>query len=313
MNYIPFVKNSKEREALSGILILFGFLCLAFVLASILQAGMLFMNMMKEGNLDMEALGEGMNLLTSSRSGWWTLIWMQGLSSMILFIGTSLAYWSWMEKKRFSDFNSNAFPGVSTLLFVFLIQISFLPLNALVTSWNEGLHLPEALKGLEAVMKEMERQAAEITEFLAKSDTIGQLLMNIIVIGIIAGIGEELLFRGLIQRKFIRVFGNYHLAIWAAAIIFSSIHFQFYGFFPRVLLGALFGYFYVWTGNIWVPILAHIFNNSLAVIMYHLVHKGIISKDFEKMDNIPLIYVALSTVIFAFLIYRFYPKNKENV
>jgi membrane protease YdiL (CAAX protease family) len=313
MNYIPFVKNSQERDTLSGILILFGFLCLAFVLASILQAGMLFMNLMKEGKLDMEALGEGMSLLTSSRSGWWTLIWMQGLSSMILFIGTSLAYWSWMEKKRFSDLNSSSFPGINTLLLVFLIQLSFLPLNALVTSWNEKLQLPEALKGLEAVMKDMERQAAEITEFLAKSDTIGQLLMNILVIGIIAGIGEELLFRGLIQRKFIRVFGNYHIAVWAAAVIFSSIHFQFYGFFPRVLLGALFGYFYVWTGNIWVPILAHIFNNSLAVIMYHLVHKGLISKDLEKMDNIPFIYVALSTLLFAFLIYRFYPKNRENV
>jgi membrane protease YdiL (CAAX protease family) len=310
MNFIHFVRSSSERESFSGILILFGFLCLGFVFASLLQGGMLISSMLQEGSLDMEALGDGMSRLTSSRSGWWLLIWMQGLSSLILFVATALAYWYWIEKKRFSDFNSNAFPGWGMIAFVFLIQIAFLPFNSLLASWNENIQLPASLSGLESVLKEMEKQAADITAFLAKTDGLDQLLMNIIVIGIIAGIGEELLFRGLIQRKLLRMVKNYHVAIWVAAIVFSAIHFQFYGFLPRVMLGALFGYMYVWTGNIWVPILAHIFNNSVAVILYHLIHKGVVSPELEKMDNVPLSLVAVATVIFGFLVYKFYQNRK---
>jgi membrane protease YdiL (CAAX protease family) len=311
MNFIRFVRSSSERESFSGILILFGFLCLGFVFASLLQGGMIISSMMREGNLDLEALGEGMGRLTSSRSGWWLLIWMQGLSSLVLFVFTALGYWYWIEKKKFADFSSAAFPGVATLLLVFLIQMAFLPLNSLLASWNENITFPPFLAGLEATFKEMEKQAADITEFLAKTDSIGQLAMNIIVIGVIAGIGEELLFRGLIQRKLLRAFKNYHVAIWVAAIVFSAIHFQFYGFLPRVMLGALFGYLYVWTGNIWVPILAHIFNNTVAVILYHLIHKGVVSPELEKMDNVPLPLVGAATVFFGFLVYKFYQGRKE--
>src|SRR5690606_12799644 len=111
-------------------------------------------------------------------------------------------------------------------------------------------------------LKEMEKAAAEITEFLATSDTLPQLLMNILVIGVIAGIGEELIFRGVVLRKLLKGLNNTHVAVWLSAIIFSAIHFQFYGFLPRAMLGALFGYLYVWTGNIRIPIAAHIFNNT---------------------------------------------------
>jgi membrane protease YdiL (CAAX protease family) len=42
---------------------------------------------------------------------------------------------------------------------------------------------------------------------------------------------------------------------------------QFYGFFPRFALGVLLGYMYLWSGTLWLPILAHFINNAGAVIL----------------------------------------------
>jgi uncharacterized protein len=66
--------------------------------------------------------------------------------------------------------------------------------------------------------------------------------------------------------------GNVHAAVWLTAIVFSVIHFQFYGFLPRVLLGALLGYLVIWTGSIWASILAHFANNALAFVLYRIYH-----------------------------------------
>ncbi len=311
MDFVRFVKNSSERDSLSSLLILFGFICIGFVLASLVQGGLIAMAIMKDsgGSLDMEAMNRGMSSLMDSRSGWWTLVIMQGLSSIILFILTALAYWYWIERKRVSDFNSRQVPVIAVFLFVFALQLTSLPFNSYLASINENIQLPA---GLESVLREMERTASDLTEFMAKTDTYPQLFMSILVMGVIAGIGEELIFRGIVLRKLLKGLNNEHLAVWLSAIIFSAIHFQFYGFMPRVILGALFGYLYIWTGNIRIPIAAHIFNNTLAVILFHLIHKGVISPEFEKMDSIPLPWVIASTIVFIVLLYTFYNRQKSH-
>lgn len=309
MDFARFVRNSREREPLSSLLILFGFICIGFVLASLVQGGLMVAAIMKDsgGNLDMEELSRGMSSLMDSRSDWWILVIMQGLSSIILFILTALAYWYWIERKNVSDFNSRPAPVIAVFLFVFALQLTSLPLNSYLASINENIQLPA---GLESVLREMEKSASELTEFMAKTDTYVQLFMSILVIGVIAGIGEELIFRGIVLRKLLKGTNNEHLAVWLSAVIFSAIHFQFYGFLPRVMLGALFGYLYVWTGNIRIPIAAHIFNNTLAVVLFHLIHKGVISEEFEKMDAIPLPWVIASTIVFIALLYTFYNQQK---
>lgn len=314
MDFVRFVKSSSERDPLSSLLILFGFICIGFVLATLVQGGLVMVAVMKDsgGRPDIEALTRGMSQLMDSRSDWWLLVIMQGLSSVVLFILTSLAYWRWIERKDLADFNSRSVPSAAVFFFVFILQMAFLPFNSYLASINENIQLPAGLSGLESALKEMERAAAEITEFLAKSDTLPQLFMNILVIGIIAGIGEELVFRGIVLRKLLKGLNNEHVAVWLSAIIFSAIHFQFYGFLPRVMLGALFGYLYVWTGNIRIPIAAHIFNNTVAVILFHLIHKGVVSPELEKMDSIPLPWVVASTLVFIVLLYRFYRQQKGS-
>src|SRR5690606_2422366 len=115
-------------------------------------------------------------------------------------------------------------------------------------------------------MKVQELQMEKITEKILQVTSFSGLLLNLLVIAIIPAIGEELLFRGCLQPVFHRWTKNIHIAIWITAIIFSAIHVQFYGFIPRMLMGAVFGYMLYWGRSIWLPIIAHFINNATAVI-----------------------------------------------
>ena len=97
-------------------------------------------------------------------------------------------------------------------------------------------------------------------------------------------------------------------------MLFSAMHMQFFGFFPRMLLGALFGYLLVWTGSLWVPVFAHFFNNASAVIAYYLFqHKVIaINPDQVGTGETGILYGLLSLILTLFLIRRFYRKSNTT-
>jgi hypothetical protein len=88
---------------------------------------------------------------------------------------------------------------------------------------------------------------------------------------------------------------NPHVAIILSAAIFSFIHFQFYGFLPRMFLGILLGYMFYITGSLWTSILMHFLNNGAAVVLYYLNNKGTISIDidhFGATDNAWLLFAS---------------------
>ena len=63
---------------------------------------------------------------------------------------------------------------------------------------------------------------------------------------------------------------------------FSAIHLQFLGF-PRFLIGAMFGYLMVWSGSIWLPIVAHFVNNAAAVLLSYFILDGRIDRSIESI------------------------------
>ena len=156
-------------------------------------------------------------------------------------------------------------PHLPVLLWGMAAIVSISPLIDLLSIWNQGLHLPESMKAVEQWMINSEKAAEITTNQLLNTSNWGGFIMNILIIAIMAGIGEELLFRGILQKILINWTRNTHLGILCAAIIFSAIHFQFFGFFPRMILGMVLGYLYVWSKSIWVPIIAHALNNALTV------------------------------------------------
>jgi hypothetical protein len=159
---------------------------------------------------------------------------------------------------------------------VLIMALAAGPLINYLIELNSHLQLPEFLKGLEQKMRSMEDEAAKITEVFLDMKTGKDLWVNLLMIGLLPAIGEEFLFRGILQRLLTDMTRNKHLAIWITAILFSTIHMQFFGFVPRMLLGAFFGYLLVWTGSIWVPVFAHFVNNGSAVLFaYYQQHHGL--------------------------------------
>ncbi|GHS96545.1 hypothetical protein FACS189421_01780 [Bacteroidia bacterium] len=131
---------------------------------------------------------------------------------------------------------------------------------------NQQMVFPEALKGLEEWMRNMEELNGQALEKMLYVRNGWDLVFNIVIVCILAAVGEEFMFRGMLQNIFAKTIKNPHIIIWAVAILFSTIHLQFYGFVPRLLLGAYLGYLVYYTQNIWIPVLAHFTNNCFSLI-----------------------------------------------
>ena len=150
-------------------------------------------------------------------------------------------------------------------------------------------------------MKAMEEASRQQINILLGEPSIGSLIISILIVGVLTGIGEELFFRGGLQNILRTCPMSPHLAIWITAVIFSAMHFQFYGFIPRVLLGAFFGYLAFWSKSIWLPIFAHTLNNSLVVISSWLISRNTSNIDFNKIgtDFSPEAYTLIVISIIA--------------
>ena len=168
------------------------------------------------------------------------------------------------------------------LILVVIFMILIIPFINLLGDLNHQLVLPKMFSGIELWMKTSEEQATALTEKFLKVNTFQGLLINIFLISVIPAIGEELYFRGALQGV-IRDWKGVKTSIWITAIIFSTIHFQFYGFVPRMLMGAFFGYLLVWSENMWLPIVAHFTNNVIAVLFYYLQFNGIKMPDIDSI------------------------------
>lgn len=158
--------------------------------------------------------------------------------------------------------------NLKDVMYVILIMFIAIPFVNFLTSLNQQLVLPEVLAPVEEWMKQTEEEAALLTKQLLQVDNIGGLFANLILIALIPALGEELYFRGALQNVIGRGKGT-HFAIWMTGFLFSAFHLQFYGLLPRWLLGVFFGYILVWSGNIWLPVIAHFTNNAIAVIFYY--------------------------------------------
>jgi len=206
------------------------------------------------------------------------------------------------QKSRFK------FMGFIILLFIMFGSLLF---NSVIIDWNANITLPESWSALEDFMKEAEEKRMAMTKYLTDFASPMEFLVGILVIGIIAGISEEVFFRGVLQPKMHIYTNNIHVSVWISAFIFSAIHIQFYGLFPRMVLGAIFGYLYFYSGSLVYPIIAHILNNSLTVTLVYLGNLGIIDFDIEKTDQVgwPMALVGLLVLLISLRAFREKHKN----
>lgn len=239
------------------------------------------------------------------------LMFVQGLTSLIGFLVVPYFTWKALSKKNFSHLQKNPFKIVS-LIFVVAIVVSFAITDSAIIKWNEGIHFPDFfpdfLKSFEKWARTQENQLAELSKMLTKFNSVGEFLIAFIVIVFLAGVCEEFLFRGIVQTELFRGTGNIHLSIWIAAILFSAIHVQFFGFVPRLLLGAMFGYLYYWSGNLIVPMFAHFVNNGFSILMIYLYQLKVIDTNIDTPEAAPWPAIIVFACLTGLLLYYFKKK-----
>lgn len=240
------------------------------------------------------------------------LKYFQVIQSIGLFIVPPIILgWLFYGKTEEYLYLNQPFLPSSVLIVVILIFFAS-PLINFTGGINARMHFPEWLSGVETWMKNSEEKAALLTEAFLKVETTSGLLFNLFMIAFLPAIGEELLFRGVIQRIFTNMTRNHHYGIWISAILFSALHLQFYGFAPRMLLGVLFGYLLVWSGSMWLPIIAHFFNNGFAVITMYLIDKGVLNPEIEEIGSTSGSYylVVISLLFVAAFLWLFKSQNQ---
>lgn len=292
---------SESRHPFSVLLMLLGFMLVGYFVASLL-----FIALSPLFGIQVLDITRLLENPTGNPEGADSLLVFQGLVQFTSFVVAPLAMIRFMKLDIGPYLNWKHLPTVLLLLLTGLLIIFIMPANSLIINWNAKLSLPDFMAGFEQWARAKEDEMAELTKLIANFGTVPRLLAGLLVIAVIPAIGEELVFRGVLQRQLHRWSGSAHVAVWVAAIIFSAIHVQFFGFVPRVLLGALFGYLYLWSGNIWVPIVAHFFNNGFTVLMLYLQQTGAIEFNIESAEPMPIVTVLLSAVLSAAVIYYLY-------
>lgn len=228
-----------------------------------------------------------------------------GASSLFMFVGGPWLYTKILDI-RFQSVFSFQKGSVLSFFLVLILVLTFMPLNSFVFEINSKIPFPQYLI-------DMEKQMAELTKSITQFDNVFGMLIGIVVIAIFAGLGEELTFRGIFQNLFNKIFNhNYHLAIWTTAFLFSAIHFQFLGFFPRMLLGALFGYIYYWSGNLVLAMFAHFVNNGFTVLMVHLHNIKAVDIDLDSNESMPWQTVLASIICSSLILILLYKSFNNN-
>ncbi|GAB3853667.1 hypothetical protein GCM10028822_22680 [Hymenobacter terrigena] len=236
--------------------------------------------------------------------GWGLLMMMQGVLLFCALAGGALGLASALGYGWAEYFSPRRLGAAWWLLVVAVLIIVTLPFMSTIIAWNAGAHFPASLHGFEVWARASEDKAAVLTKFLTKFNTPARFWAGVLVIGLVPAVAEELVFRGVIQRNLVRWFSP-HVGVWLGAAIFSAIHFQFFGFVPRFVLGLVLGYLYLWSGNILVSMAAHFTQNAFQLFILYLAQRGQFGWGFDpdSTDALPWMLVIPSALLSAGLLY----------
>lgn len=274
----PWIKNTTLGSKLLIFLLLFVF---GLVFSSVLG---IFISMMRGGDI--------MDITNLQIT--------QVCSQVIGLLLPPLLYVMLVYEKPFNYLGCNELPKWSLLGIVAMFTV--LPFNGWVAEWNENIVFPESMTALEAKLKSLHEMYESTSDLLMNGSN---LAVGIIIFGLLAAVSEEFLFRGVIQQALVRLFKNAHVGIIVTALVFSAFHSDFYGFFPRFVLGLMLGYMFWMSGSIWASIIMHFTNNTTIVMLYFLNKKEVINIDVESFgstNNAVLIIISLLVTVAIYMV-----------
>lgn len=240
--------------------------------------------------------------------------YLQSISHLGLFIIPAFIFAWLVQRNFFKYFRFNNKPDLRQVFLGICVIFASLPLINFLVEINMELSLPPYLKSVEIWMINAEEAAMELTEEFLSVKTPKGLIINIIVIAVIPAIGEELIFRGVLLRTLKQWTNNSHIAVWISAILFSAMHIQFFGFLPRLFLGVLFGYLVVYSGSLWIAMIAHFVNNAAAVIAYYYYHNNLTKLQLDEIGTgeSSSYFIVLSVLLLSIFMFAYWKIGKDK-
>lgn len=237
------------------------------------------------------------------------------LSLFTMLLPPLICGYLWYEKPLVA-FSMHRLPNWKQTILAILLIFAVSPFINLLADINGKMVLPEFMKGLEELFMEMETNANELTKQMLVADTAGQLLFNLLVMAVVPAIVEEVFCRGALLNIFSEK-TNKIVSVWIVAIIFSLIHFQMYGFLPRMVYGAILGYLLVWSGSLWLPIFIHFVNNAAIVLASYFGENSALNQTMENLGKAETygygIISAVVSIALLWFIYKIFKTDKRAV
>ena len=299
---------SSRLHPFVNLLLLVGLMLLALCLAGFVMAVLsnLFfgVGLLEIGNVTKDP--------SANPQGWGVSMLSQGVLLFVGFGGAALAL-PLITGYSLQDYFTPRRPVPAVwLLGAAGAVILSVPFMSGLVEWNANAHFPGFLKGLETEARELEERAQELTRYLTQFSSPTRFLVGLLVIAVVPAIAEELVFRGVVQRNLVQWFGSRHVGVWLAAAIFSAIHFQFFGFIPRFILGLLLGYLYEWSGNILVPMAAHFTQNAFQLVLLYAQQRGAFSAfDPDSTEALPWWQQLMSLVLTGAALWLLYQRTLQ--
>ena len=249
-------------------------------------------------------MGKAMQYPAAYSQGWGLLMMAQGVLLFAACAGGALALASALGYGWAEYFSPRRLGAAWWLLAAAALIVVILPFMSSLIAWNAGAHFPGFLHDFEVWARASEDRAQGLTKFLTRFNSAGRFWVGVVVIAVVPAVGEELIFRGVIQQNLVRWFSP-HVGVWLGAAIFSAIHFQFFGFVPRFVLGLVLGYLYLWSGNILVSMAAHFAQNAFQLLILYLTQRGLFGWGFDPdaTEALPWTLVVPSALLTAGLLY----------
>ena len=235
---------------------------------------------------------------------------IQVLNQVIGFLMPPVVYVMLVQEKPFKYLGFNKLPAWSILGIVAIFTV--IPFLSMVTDWNDGIVFPESMRAIEEQLRNTQKQSEEIIKTFISQ---GSLCSSLLIIAALAAVSEELLFRSVIQKALIKLFKNAHVAIVVTAFVFSAVHMDFFGFFPRAILGVMLGYMFWMSGSIFPSMLMHFVNNATIVMLYYLNTRGLSDIDaehFGSTGNVLVIILSLITTVAIFITCNRFSLKNDN-
>lgn len=226
--------------------------------------------------------------------------WVQLLAHLGNYTLVALIFAGWFYGKRApQQLRMHQIPNLLVLVLCVGLTIALFPIISWFYYWNTAL-LPEAW---------IAQDRLALQRLFLTMDKASDFYLNLMLLGGAAALGEELIFRGVIQPILTKWTNSIHVGSWVTGALFSLIHFQWEGFVPRLLMGVFFCYVFWYTQSLWVPLLLHSFFNSIQVIIPYFYSNAI--ETSMEPQVVSWFSFGVSLGVFSIL-WVFFLKYKQN-